>query len=211
MSYDQKNELQKKYHQAIKSFKEEKYKEAVKLFEQSSNINTKSLLYLSYCYEYSLGVSKNIWTARDYYELYIEENNDTITQSPSVNLRELQIIEEYKKYIKEILRILENIERVVFDKNYNIDSIDNNRDKDIIFYENFKIIIHCKYREKVNIRYPKIESLNLFIKTYHNDHIGVMVTNKNYSKNAIKESKNMNIIIYQTQNSIKNIKKEIKF
>ncbi|CAG8800385.1 11070_t:CDS:1, partial [Cetraspora pellucida] len=42
------------------------------------------------------------------------------------------------------------------------------------------------------------------------DHIGVMVTNKNYSKNAKTEAKSMNIIICQTQNLIKNINKEIK-
>ncbi|CAG8791951.1 15222_t:CDS:1, partial [Cetraspora pellucida] len=125
---------------------------------------------------------------------------------------ELQIIEDCKKYMKEIITILENTKGIVFDKKYDVESIDNDKDKDIIvFYKNFKIIIRCKYREKVNIRYPEIESLNSLINTYHKDHIGVMVTNKNYSKNAKNEAKNMNIILCQTQNLIKNINKEINY
>ncbi|CAG8767977.1 17061_t:CDS:1, partial [Cetraspora pellucida] len=124
---------------------------------------------------------------------------------------ELRINEECKKYMKEIILILENTKGIVFSKNYDVESIDNDRDKDIIItYKNFKIIIRCKYREKVNIRYPEIESLNCLRNTYHKDHIGVIVTNKNYSRNAKNEAKNMNIIICQTQNLIKNINKEIK-
>ncbi|CAG8796568.1 2114_t:CDS:2, partial [Cetraspora pellucida] len=91
---------------------------------------------------------------------------------------ELQIIEDCKKYMKEIITILENTKGIVFDKKYDIESIDNDRDKDIIvFYKNFKIIIRCKYREK----------------------------------NAKNEAKNMNIILCQTQNLIKNINKKINY
>ncbi|CAG8808392.1 9402_t:CDS:2, partial [Cetraspora pellucida] len=106
------------------------------------------------------------------------------------NEHELQIIEGCKKYMKEIIEILENTKGVVFDKNYDVKSIDNDRDKDIIvFYENFKIIIRYKYRNLKNIGYNEIGDFNLLINTYHNDHIGVMVTNKNYSKNAKTEAK----------------------
>ncbi|CAG8740975.1 15707_t:CDS:2, partial [Cetraspora pellucida] len=91
---------------------------------------------------------------------------------------ELRINEECKKYMKEIISILENTKGIVFDKNYDVESIDNDRDKDIIISR---------------------------------DHIGVMVTNKNYSKNAKNEAKNMNIILCQTQNLIKNINKEINY
>ncbi|CAG8825710.1 5036_t:CDS:1, partial [Cetraspora pellucida] len=40
-----------------------------------------------------------------------------------------------------------------------------------------------------NIGYNEIDDFNSLINTYHKDHIGVMVTNKNYSKNAKTEAK----------------------
>ncbi|CAG8564870.1 13570_t:CDS:1, partial [Cetraspora pellucida] len=124
---------------------------------------------------------------------------------------ELRIKKACEKYVKEIIEILENTKGIVFDKVYDIESINNDRDKNIfVSCENFKIIIRCKYREKVNIRYTEVESLNSFRNQFHKDHIGIMVTNKKYSKNTKNQVKNMDIILCQTSNLIKNIKKEIK-
>ncbi|CAG8564685.1 13560_t:CDS:2 [Cetraspora pellucida] len=126
-------------------------------------------------------------------------------------LEEIKFTEECKKYVKEIITILENTKGVVFDKEYDIESINNDRDKDIfVSYKDFKIIVRCKYRNLKNIGYNEIGDFDSLITTYHKDHISFMVTNKKYSKNARTEAKNMNIILCQTSNLIKNIKKEIK-
>ncbi|CAG8836365.1 1655_t:CDS:1, partial [Cetraspora pellucida] len=90
------------YDQAIKLFNQEKFKNAIELFEQTLNTNKNSLFYLGICYEKGLGIPKNIWTARDYYELCIKENNDFYFKSTAffqyINLN----FETYKKTIEKI-------------------------------------------------------------------------------------------------------------
>ncbi|CAG8724970.1 15581_t:CDS:1, partial [Cetraspora pellucida] len=69
------------YDQAVKLFRQKNYDEAINLFIHSSDSNTKSLFYIGYCYEKGLGVPKNIWTAREYYEFCIEEDNSIFKYS----------------------------------------------------------------------------------------------------------------------------------
>jgi Restriction endonuclease len=87
----------------------------------------------------------------------------------------------------------------------------SDRDKYLVAdYEDFKIFICCKFRNKKNIGFNDIERVNGFIKAYHPDDSGVIVTNKNFSENSYDQAKKMKILICQSKNIVKNIKKEIE-
>jgi hypothetical protein len=60
------------YGLGVTFFMNENYHEAFKLFIRSSNPN--SYYYLGLFYEHGLCVKKDLWTARMYYELCVEEN-----------------------------------------------------------------------------------------------------------------------------------------
>ncbi|CAG8460267.1 3321_t:CDS:2 [Scutellospora calospora] len=119
----------------------------------------------------------------------------------------------YNFYLKKnVLTKLENEENFIIFEDYDSDdSINNDRDKDFIRkYEEFNILVRCKYREKNKISVIDIERLDSLRKNYHNDHIGILVTNKGYSRNAKSEAKKMNILMCNTENMFRNILKEIK-
>ncbi|CAG8642144.1 7017_t:CDS:1, partial [Scutellospora calospora] len=85
------------------------------------------------------------------------------------------------------------------------------RDKYLVAdYEDFKIFICCKFRSVKNIGFNDIERVNGFIKAYHPEDSGVIVTNKNFSENSYEQAKKMKILICQSKNIVKNIKKEIE-
>ena len=75
-------------------------------------------------------------------------------------------------------------------------------------YEDFKIFICCKFRNKKNIEFNDIEWVNRFIKAYHSEDTGVIVTNKNYSENSYDQARRMKILVCQSRNIVKNIKKK---
>src|SRR5437868_8712178 len=87
----------------------------------------------------------------------------------------------------------------------------SDRDKYLIAdYEDFKIFICCKFRNKKNIGFNNIEQVNGFVKAYHSEDTGVIITNKNFSENSYEQAKKMKILICQSKNIVKNIKKEIE-
>src|SRR5437868_2539072 len=87
----------------------------------------------------------------------------------------------------------------------------SDRDKYLIAdYEDFKIFICCKFRNKKNIGFNDIERVNRFIKAYHSEDTGVIVTNKNYSENSYDQARRIKILVCQSRNIVKNIKKEIE-
>ncbi|CAG8657838.1 111_t:CDS:1, partial [Scutellospora calospora] len=51
---------------------------------------------------------------------------------------------------------------------------------------------------------------NGFIKAYHPEDSSMIVTNKNFSENSYEQAKKMKILICQSKNIVKNIKKEIE-
>ena len=61
-----------------------------------------------------------------------------------------------------------------------------------------------------NIGFNDIERVNRFVKAYYSEDIGVIVTNKNFSENSYEQAKKMKILICQSKNIVKNIKKEIE-
>ncbi|CAG8444617.1 6275_t:CDS:2 [Scutellospora calospora] len=61
-----------------------------------------------------------------------------------------------------------------------------------------------------NIGFNNIERVNRFIKAYHPEDSGVIVTNKNFSENSHEQAKKMKILICQSKNIVRNIKKEIE-
>ncbi|CAG8692623.1 1231_t:CDS:2, partial [Racocetra fulgida] len=63
--------------------------------------------------------------------------------------------------------------------------IDTDRDKDVpVRYEEFKILLRCKFRSKNKIGYNDIERLSSVVKTYHDDHI---VSNEVSDENEVPE------------------------
>ena len=87
----------------------------------------------------------------------------------------------------------------------------SDRDKYLVAdYKDFKIFICCKFRDYNDIGFNDIERMSGFMKSYHNDDTGVIVTNQNYSKNTYDQASKMKILVCQTQNLLEKIKKEIE-
>ncbi|CAG8595467.1 2233_t:CDS:2, partial [Scutellospora calospora] len=128
------------------------------------------------------------------------------------NYREKRINEACKNFKNLVMKKWENEKNfIIFEEYDSDDSINNDRDKDFIGkYEEFNILVRCKYREKNKISVGDIERLDAFRKNYYNDHIGILVTNKGYSRNAKNEGKKMNILMCNTENMFRIILKEIK-
>ena len=113
---------------------------------------------------------------------------------------------KYKKKIQTLLinnsfecRSYENEEELFY----------SDRDKYLVAdYEDFKIFICCKFRDYNDIGFNDIERTSGFMKSYHNDDTGVIVTNQNYSKNIYDQASKMKILVCQTQNLLEKIKKE---
>ncbi|CAG8764849.1 4336_t:CDS:1, partial [Cetraspora pellucida] len=100
--------------------------------------------------------------------------------------------EECFKYRKEIIEICRNTPEFVVEENFSDDDkdpidgpIDSDRDKDIpIKCEGFKFLVQCKLRGVNRIGYNDVERLSSVVKTYHENRLGAMVTNKGYPKNS---------------------------
>ena len=58
-----------------------------------------------------------------------------------------------------------------------------------------KIFICCKFRSIKNIEFNDIERVNRFIKAYHPNDSGMIVTNKSFSENSYDQAKKMKILV----------------
>ncbi|KAF0538758.1 hypothetical protein F8M41_007526 [Gigaspora margarita] len=98
---------------------------------------------------------------------------------------------KYKQGIKDLILSTEGFKYCrSYENEYEIFYSD--RDKYLITeYEDFKIFICCKFRKKKNIGFNDIERTSGFIKSYHPDDTGIIVTNKNFSDNSYGQASKM--------------------
>ncbi|CAG8628459.1 2195_t:CDS:2, partial [Scutellospora calospora] len=140
-----------------------------------------------------------------------EESYDDSDSEESEELIKKEIEVACKKYKKKIQTLLNN-------NGFECRSYENenelfysDRDKYLVAdYENFKIFICCKFRDYNNIGFNDVERTSRFMKSYHKEDTGVIVTNQNYSENAYDQAYKMKILVCQTQNLLEKIKKEIE-
>ncbi|RIB00103.1 hypothetical protein C2G38_2051889 [Gigaspora rosea] len=101
---------------------------------------------------------------------------------------------KYKQGIKDLILSTEGFKYCRSYKNED-EIFYSDRDKYLITeYEDFKIFICCKFRKKKNIGFNDIERTSGFIKSYYPD----------------DTASKMKVLIYQTQNLIVNILREIE-
>ncbi|CAG8798998.1 15711_t:CDS:1, partial [Racocetra persica] len=90
--------------------------------------------------------------------------------------------------------------------------IDTDRDKDIpVKYEEYKILHRCKFRQKNKIGYNDVERLSSVVETYHDDHLGAIVSNQGYSTNSKSVAPQMKIMLCHTTNFIKKIIDKVRY
>ncbi|CAG8461718.1 8927_t:CDS:2 [Scutellospora calospora] len=150
-------------------------------------------------------LSENIETETE------EESYDDSDSEESEELVKKEIEAACKKYKKKIQTLLNNNSFECRSYENEEEIFYSDRDKYLVAdFEDFKIFICCKFRDYNNIGFNDVERISGFMKSYHKEDTGVIVTNQNYSENAYDQAYKMKILVCQTQNLLEKIKKEIE-
>ncbi|CAG8744915.1 18136_t:CDS:2 [Cetraspora pellucida] len=143
-------------------------------------------------------------------EEIIESYESTTTLIDNNEQKEITKIDICLNYAYSVSDMLKKQD---FNVEYDKKMILSDKDKDLdVLFEKYKILIRCKFRIKKKVCYHDI---NMLSSTLNNDkykeHVGVMVSNQDYSDNAKKEANNAKIIICRTENLVKKIADHITF